>query len=572
MNLAWRRDGPGALLLAAVITGLFLHTVDLRRNHRQDALWSGHAQSHQYLTGSTLKFARIWWQEGALRRGFALLENPASPEFPDLASRHPYPSYPPGAVVPIHLLALATGAEPTPVTIHRWNLANQFALALILAAIAWIAVRQAGGGPRPAFCLALIPPLPVLLLPSTLYQFQQVYWADQAVLVPFALVVLLELIRDGRPGGPGRGVRVLQAAVLIAALATDWLAILVVVTLHLKRLMLGQVGRDWRGLVRGAVRCWWPVAAVGGLFVLQLALLGILPQLAGKFLLRTGLGADGGGRLGTDFWLRWIVIDYGFDGLLLLAGSVVALPLLLVVLLVARRGGRPVAPELRMVVGVGALLLLPCLLQVHALRQHSTVHNFAALKFLLPLAVVPMVLLPLAGAGLLRRLPLTGGAAACRTWALRLAPPLLVLAVATTVIDRHRDHGLAFTRVRWAERDLARAVRRHARTDDVVVSPHLAIPENPPLLLAQSMKRVHPVADVAAVRELCRPIRGAFAVLIIIEEGRPVPAGLAALVAAAAPAGQAAVVEVEPDNRTRHYRFHRLPGDRLSGLPGKGGS
>ncbi|QUV78575.1 hypothetical protein [Chloracidobacterium thermophilum] len=65
-----------------------------------------------------------------------------------------------------------------------------------------------------------------------------------------------------------------------------------------------------------------------------------------------------------------------------------------------RQAARNQAPLPGVVSGVAlagwtmALITVPCFLQVYALRNHSAIHDFSALKFSLVIAVVPFVLLP----------------------------------------------------------------------------------------------------------------------------------------------------------------------------------
>jgi len=61
-------------LLFSINLLVFQYTVDIREPWHGE-LSSGH---HQWLSGSTLKFAKNWYRDGPLNLGFTLLENPSS--------------------------------------------------------------------------------------------------------------------------------------------------------------------------------------------------------------------------------------------------------------------------------------------------------------------------------------------------------------------------------------------------------------------------------------------------------------------------------------------------------------
>lgn len=115
-----------------IISGLiFVYTIRVR------SPWFGAytENEHEWLTGSTVKFARNWYREGPWNIRFAMLENPESPEFPTFDSRVPYVSYPPGTVIPIYLIGLVSRHEPGISMVMEYNLLNQWLISIILALI-----------------------------------------------------------------------------------------------------------------------------------------------------------------------------------------------------------------------------------------------------------------------------------------------------------------------------------------------------------------------------------------------------------------------------------------------------
>ncbi|HAY46128.1 MAG TPA: hypothetical protein DCY55_07560, partial [Gammaproteobacteria bacterium] len=117
------------IIIFAVTCGLFAHSVDQR------APWFGAIDTglHEWLTGSTVKFAKNWYREGPVNLKFLMLEEPSSVEFPMLEDRGVYQSYAPGSVLPVYLIAKIIGRPPSAAMVMRYNLLNHFGIAFLLA-------------------------------------------------------------------------------------------------------------------------------------------------------------------------------------------------------------------------------------------------------------------------------------------------------------------------------------------------------------------------------------------------------------------------------------------------------
>ena len=119
----------GLFAVTVFTCALFIYSVHLR------APWFGYMPLDDNLgwqTGSTLKFTDYWYQEGPLKLGFTMLENPPSVEFPRLQDRGIYSSYPPGAIIPVYLYCRVAGHAPDTRSIMIINLAGQLLIALCL--------------------------------------------------------------------------------------------------------------------------------------------------------------------------------------------------------------------------------------------------------------------------------------------------------------------------------------------------------------------------------------------------------------------------------------------------------
>lgn len=291
------------LVLLGFTVGLFAYTVQARRP------WFGKLsfEHHQWLTANTLRFARAWHAEGPWALRFALLNEPRSVEFPTLLSRNPYVSYPPGFVLTAYAYSLVSEGAPTVSSLMSWNLINHGLIAVALGGLSLLVLRRLGLDRGTSTLLATVPPTLELLLPGALYWHQNVYFADQAVLLPYVLFILLEAIRDAYPSARASS-NWWQALTMAWGLACDWLFVCLVGVAYVKRLATGDIPPPW-----SSVKAWWWRSlqfGAGGLlalslFFVQLAFLGMLPRLKERFLERIGatdVNADFTARFNAIFW------------------------------------------------------------------------------------------------------------------------------------------------------------------------------------------------------------------------------------------------------------------------------
>ncbi len=466
--------------LVGFTLGLFAWTVWMR------APWFGRiSPGENNGTAAALKFARQWNAEGAVHLRFAMIENPRSVEFADLADREPYVSYPPGAILPIHLLGLVAG-EPTAGLVMGYNLANQLLVALLVSMTVFLLLNQTGLAPPHSLALSAGSSAVLLTLPGPLYWHQHYWFADTAVMLPFSLILFCEALRDEPLALRGRRIAAgIQAAALGVALLTDWLAWFVLPALYSIRLARGRLPR-----LRDHALFWTPALAAAALFGVQLlAIRGGFHEIWTKLAVRTDWSSTGSDFV-RKFWLSSVPNSLGKASVPLLMGAAI--------LLAWRIGRRNKGDEAETrLLSTMALALLPGLAQTAFFMQHSTLHDFAALKLAIPLAIIPFALAPVL---LIRRF-------APQDLASR--PALIVAAIAALTalyagvelpraLDRFVVPGSGVAAV---PSSLGEAIRRHVRYEDVLFSPDFQVPSYPSWTLCHSMKRVYPAASPGEIRD-----------------------------------------------------------------------
>lgn len=526
-------DITAVLLLVALASGIFSYTVGIR------SLWFGVLSDghHQWLTGSALKFSKNWYRDGAVKLDFLMLERPRSIETPTIHSRHPYLSYPPGTVIPIYLLARLTRHEPSPPMVMDYNLATQLFIALTLGLLVYGFFRSQGFRPLPAFLFGCIPEQLYLLLPAPLYWHQNVFFSDQAVMPYFALFIALEVLAFA-PQWPRAhwSARLLQAVVMFLGVFTDWFFIPIVGVVFFKRLVRGQLGRRFWRVIGASLAFGAPGLLALFLFWLQLHSQG--GGMWGIFYARAGLAPHDPyvKVFWHAFWEMYITLAYGVHAIVLLWGS------LAVVLLAAGWGAvqtlrrRPVAPRFAAATALAAMLLVPCFIQVYILRDHSSIHDFSALKFAVPVAVVVFCLMPfmawIALAAIPRRLGVAGRPAMA-PWGRRAA---FVWALgwwgisAMYVWPLHYKMYMYFPLPDDQMALMGHYIDTHTNYNDVLFSTNYAVTDNPPQRLSYTMKLVHKVDSLGSLLKRMGRVQGDFKVVLFeVHDGKPQPAWLRGL-------------------------------------------
>ena len=96
-----------------------------------------------YITTVMMMFARNWWIEGPWHMLFSMPYAPLSVETPTPDLRFGmYQSWPPGAVLPIYLIALLTNTEPNITMVNWLNVCCHGLIALFLSLSAYFAVHM----------------------------------------------------------------------------------------------------------------------------------------------------------------------------------------------------------------------------------------------------------------------------------------------------------------------------------------------------------------------------------------------------------------------------------------------
>lgn len=529
------------VLIAGTIIALYSCTLYERRE------WFGKMNATLWLTGGTLKFARNWYRDGAINDAFLLLERPPSIEFPTLNDRGIYVSYPSGCILPIHLMALLSGSEPTPAMVMAYNCAIHLLVSLLFAFTVFLGVRSLNLGPIQTFFLSMLSAVFYLLSPHTMSLHHNEYFADMAVMLPFAAVVFLEVLLATLPiSRPYRmGLLMLQHFFLALGLFTDYLFVFVYISLYLKKALTGELGRSTLFFIRNSLLFSISAILPLGLFLYQVMHFNRMDALADKFLFRTA-GNNEGQKYVTDFygqfWEKFVATTMGTKAIVLVFASVVVIAVAVVAILwLHRYRSTDTSPVARSLLGTCAVVTCACLCQLYFLKNHTVIHPFSALKVSFLIAIVPLGLLPVALAGLtpLSRSILVGDGFECRgifflerQLHLPMVSLLLVLFTLGYVAEVHGNYRSIIDRPENREEEIGYFLNRHTRYSDVVFSDTLRIAENPPTLAGLSMKLMYQVTSAEQIRDMITRVSDDANVVFVLDRKsskRTAPLGPTAL-------------------------------------------
>lgn len=507
----------GAAWLFALTALLFAVSVYLRA----DGLGKLPVGVSSWTTTGSALCAKHWNREGAWPLRFTMYREPHSIETPN-AARKPYLSFPPGAIAPLYLLGRIFAIDPNPTLTMSWNLFVQFFAALALAHIAYVTLLCIGAAPGASVTFSMIPPILYLFLRGPFYEHQMGYFSDQAVMLPFALFALFEIIRFRTNKTSLRFVLdLIQAAVIFCGMMTDWLFVFVLVCGLIFRAVTGQFGYRVRPICCRAVLYLLPAALALALFAVQLAYHDGFATLYERFVFGAGVEPNGNlanpglvqhrisllafftVSLESRFWREFIPMAFGPAAIAAVgtcAAFLVVTGLLAAAFWIRKRR---VPSVVSAPLAVAFLTFVPCFLYGQVFQSHSSIllHFFSSLKFAAPLALLPLCIIPVALTSAIS----TWCRERTRQFLYRIAA-LTCLAAAIVYLAVLGDpHSAAiYTPLRPEYESIGRFIAGNTDYEDVVFSNSIEIGAIEPHYLVYAMKRIHPAHsfdDIARVLE-----------------------------------------------------------------------
>jgi len=367
-------------LLAITVNFLFLS--QLRKPYLEEI----NLENHQWLTFHAHTVLQNWYEEGMLNEKMLWIYDAPSVEIAE-ENREYYVTYLPGSLFIPHLINKLSNSEPTIRKLRIWNSLNHFVLLLLVYLLIYL--NLPGSFNLKERILFLIFILSTILYLSWVrgfnYLFQQVYFADTAVLPAFVLFVLLEsfLLKSS---GKKNLIIWLQTAVFLYGIFCDWLFLVLYAFMFIRWVL---IYRKEPIRTRQILFISVPLLLAVCFMIFQLEYTGEWQHLFTKMKNRS-LETEGGFSLiNAGLWekqIRNFKYVFHYSNIVLFIGCILLYGLSL---FIARTKQYQVGT-----ISLASLIFWVCFGQYFILFQHSSIHYFSLLKIGILIALTFGLLLP----------------------------------------------------------------------------------------------------------------------------------------------------------------------------------
>jgi hypothetical protein len=362
------------LILICILISIFAFSIFSERSQFLGKLSDGR---HQWITAHSAIIVDNWIEDGIIADKALALNTPRSIEANTIFERGTYISYPTGAQLQIYVLKTVFPQINTIKLIQGFGLLNQFLTALVIFFFVQACTSFYKGFSSLLF--SALASVSYILMPKPMYWHAMVYFADQAIIIYFVLVLYLEarLIQK-----PSNLLYWIQSIVIAWAMAIDYLTIPLVLVLMLFRVITPYI-EEKKYSTRNLfyfIQLFTPILLIGLIYLYQLYITADLTTLYSKFMLRSGFGNEGAVFI-SSFYQQFFEKILGIDSLLVAVSIICAGFFYYKKKLLASR-----------MILTGFLV---CFLQIFILKSHSVIHEFSALKLYVPIAYGFFGLIPL---------------------------------------------------------------------------------------------------------------------------------------------------------------------------------
>lgn len=509
-----------ALILLLFTLILFLFSISLRKPWRGILSEGG----HQWVTGHSLLISRQWFIEGPVKFKFGLPWNPRSVEFSDINSRGIYSSFPSGMIWPIYLISKILNHQPNVAIIMWYNLLNHFLVAFILSYISYIILSKNGISRYKSLFFSIIVSVITLFSPGPFYWFQNTYFTQEAVILPFCLIILLETFKTYQ-GKNIRTINLIESLILFYALYTDWLAVFIVSVLIANQIFF--VVQKKKELLINTLHITIPSLVFILLFTYQTLSLSSISVLMDKFLFRTASNNQGEAYVTNffnQFWKGHALESFGYVNLLFLLILIIIFIYSINKFFINKNNIKYNINFLTLV----NLILIPCFLEIYILKNHSAIHNFTALKLVIPISLsIPLILVFIKNRLKYNLLDTSIGGLYFlnknKKYQIEVPVLFIIMLIYGAFIIKNPGKYNYFQKPNYLFNDISEFIKSNTNENDIVFSPNYQIPVLPPQRLSLSLKRVYLIENENQIQEVVKSINSNNIIVNIFVIGKKIP-------------------------------------------------
>lgn len=404
-------------------------------------------------------------------------------------------------VLPIYFVAKLLGKEPTHSIVIAVNLTQHFLIGLFVAFTMFTFLSSLNVDRLSSVLLSVLSGGYIYFMPQLMYWFSVQYTWETAIILPSILIILCEVLRDTCAQTRRKVIEFAQSLLLFWASLVFCSSLLLSAIVYLKRILTFEFSGGHKRFLKKTALFWLPQCLGWGLFLIQVHSVHRVKGLLERGLFRSGFGLGGGTGAShhfQKFWHTYISLAYGRLGeYLLLLSSAIYLAVLFYVLLRTRKGTHEISPPSKQLLGLIGIIIVPSLLYVYLLQNSAGTHPSSTLHFCVPLATVPLILLPILIFSVFGK-----NISDHRLGKCAVIPLLLFLIGVIHIRCEYHNYERFFLQ---SPRDpmaegVGTSIHKHAKFRDVVFSSDIEIKPYPPYLMSYAMKRVYRVDSMEQVR------------------------------------------------------------------------
>ena len=478
---------------------------------------------HSWLSGSTIKFVNYWLEEGPANLKFTNYERPKSIESSSLDERVAYLSYPTGETMFVYLSAKIAGKSQITISyLHKFQMIMFALTGVLMTLFIYLFAERTLKIKKDYIKIIISTAIATLwmLMPACAYYLNNVYFADQCVILWTTALILVEYAFRTSKAKKKTVLKALRAFLLYGGILIDYyfwiLAFVFFAAEMISAIVSLKKPERKREII--SILLWFGIPVILALLTYYFQISQTenwLNILQFKYGMRvTGEGMTLGALL--EMIKGRFIVSFTNNG----SGSYYFLEFTILATLVAGIIGLIKNKSLKKLFSNPGISIIISIViatagQILVFKQHSAIHEFSMIKVAYIISLLPIIIFMEA-----RYFFLNGKKKAKKESDKDIlaifATGFLAIVFITGVPFSSADY--AGARIRTADFTLEYELKNHTDYNDVVFSFTKEIEINPPESLAVSHKQVYKVKDLSEIKETMSKYSEGKAVFVVEKE------------------------------------------------------
>jgi len=464
---------------------------------------------------STIKFVNCWLEEGACNLKYLMFENPKSIEYDDIYERNAYISYPSGVVFPPFIAAKLTGKDEIHAVFVLKFLEYKYLVDVLLFCFLFYSFFSITLNIKKKIPISIASALLSLIwmfLPDNMFWLRNVFFSDQFIITLVLAFTILEIwspLIENKKAAIRWIFYSFKFLLSIYGVLTDYYFLFVLFVSWLVKIvpLFKLKEHKYSVILKNSAIYVLPVIFGLGLYVWQIS---NDPNCWSKIMWKIEERTMGEIPSGRNLFLQIImnfVKSYTAIGALSVS---VFLAFLIKNLIYHIKHKVKIEPEYIPFYKIGIIICVPPILQIFTFMNHSSIHMFAMIKFGLPFM---FSVFAFTYYNVTKYKPSLGKNG---IFVGTILLSSVLIAIANLIIIYGPFKYYKSYKNEPVEYTLAHTIRDHYHYEDVYFSFTDSIPDNQPIELAISKKRMYRIDDLSDIYSLFPKLKSNANKLIVI--------------------------------------------------------